>query len=50
MNKLNKKLTIKEFPFESKPRERLFKYGVNSLSNAELLAIILNKGTKEKNV
>lgn len=33
-------------PSEEKPRERLKKYGSASLSNEELLAIILRSGTK----
>jgi len=39
-------LMIKEMPIEEKPRERLLKYGVNSLNNEELLAILLRCGTK----
>ncbi len=41
---------IKEIPEEERPREKLKKRGVHYLSNAELLAIILKTGTKEKNV
>jgi DNA repair protein RadC len=37
---------IKELPKEERPIERLLKNGVNSLSNEELLAIILKTGTK----
>lgn len=40
-------LTIKELPADERPRERLLKYGPESLSNAELLAIILRVGTPE---
>lgn len=36
--------TIKEMPSEDRPRERLEKYGVESLSNAELLAILIRTG------
>lgn len=32
------------------PREKLSQYGAHTLSNSELLAIILGTGTKEKNV
>jgi DNA repair protein RadC len=32
-----------------RPREKLIKYGVNKLSNAELLAILLRTGTKNLN-
>ena len=41
---------IKELNDELKPRERLKKYGVNGLSDGELLAIILRCGTKNMNV
>ncbi len=37
-------------PKEEKPREKAIKYGIEMLSNAELLAILLRTGTKEKNV
>jgi DNA repair protein RadC len=43
-------LRLRDFPTEEKPRERLERYGASALSNSELLAIILGKGTKEKNV
>ena len=35
---------------ENKPREKMFLQGEKSLSNAELLAIILRTGNKNKNV
>ncbi len=41
---------IKSLPKEERPRERLLHYGVSSLSNEELLAIILKTGTKQENV
>ncbi|GBE57044.1 hypothetical protein BMS3Bbin16_01259 [archaeon BMS3Bbin16] len=44
------KVKIHDLPVEERPRERLVKYGAESLSNAELLAIILRTGTKEDNV
>jgi len=37
-------------PLEQRPRERLIKRGPESLSDAQLLAVILNTGTKGKNV
>ena len=43
-------LLIKEMNEESRPRERLIKYGTSSLSNQELLSIILKVGTKNKSV
>ncbi len=42
-------IKIKDYPKESQPRERLLKYGPQVLSDAELLAVILEKGSKEIN-
>ncbi len=42
-------LKIKDIPKEERPRERLRKYNANSLSNSELLAIIVGKGYRNKN-
>jgi len=41
---------IKELPAGERPRERLRESGVASLSNSELLAIILRTGTVSENV
>lgn len=41
-------LTIKQLPPELRPRERLIQFGADSLSNAELLAIVLGTGTKNR--
>ena len=41
---------FKELPDEEKPRERLKVYGVENLSNEELLMIILKSGTKKYSV
>ena len=38
---------IKYWPENERPRERAKNYGIDSLSNAELLALIIGKGTKE---
>ena len=35
---------IKEWPEDERPREKLLKFGVDKLSEAELLAIILRTG------
>lgn len=43
-------MKFKSIPQEEKPRERLEKYGVENLSNEELLAIILKTGSKKQNV
>ena len=41
---------IRDLPQEERPRERLRNYGPSSLSNAELLAIILRTGTQSESV
>jgi DNA repair protein RadC len=38
-------VTLNQIPLEDRPRERLMQQGPQSLSNAELLAIILRTGT-----
>lgn len=43
-------MKIKDYDVTERPREKLLKHGADKLSDAELLAIILNTGTKEKNV
>ena len=43
-------MLIKDILKENRPRERLIKFGPSSLSNQELLAIILKTGTKNKSV
>ena len=41
-------IKMKELPISERPYEKLEIYGANSLSNAELLAIIIKTGTKEE--
>lgn len=43
-------ITMKKLPIEERPYERLLADGASSLTNAELLAIILKTGTKEETV
>ncbi len=43
-------IRIHDIPEEERPRERLIRNGPESLSNAELLGIILRTGSKEENV
>lgn len=43
-------LMIKDIPLLDRPRERLKNFGVESLSNEELLSIILRSGTRNKSV
>jgi len=38
--------SIKNWPEDDKPREKLLKYGEHTLSDTELLAILLRSGTK----
>ena len=39
-------IKIKEIPLLERPRERLINYGVENLSDEELLSIILKTGVK----
>ncbi|MFA5576208.1 MAG: DNA repair protein RadC [Tissierellaceae bacterium] len=41
-----KKFTIKELPETERPREKLYIYGPESLSNEELIAIIIRTGNR----
>lgn len=41
---------IRDFPQDERPRERLIQSGAASLSNQELLAILLRTGTKSESV
>ena len=41
---------IKALPAEERPRERLAKYGAESLSTIELMAIVLRTGTADLSV
>ena len=43
-------IDFKKIPDSDKPRERLYMYGSENLSNEELLAIILKTGSKKYNV
>ncbi len=48
MNKSS--ILIKDVPMEERPRERFLKYGPASLSNEELISIILHTGTVNTSV
>lgn len=41
-------MKMKEIPLSERPYEKLEMYGAHTLSNAELLAIIIKSGTKEE--
>lgn len=45
MPSLEYRLTIKDMPVDLRPRERLLRDGAQSLTDAELLAILLRTGT-----
>jgi len=42
-------LSVKELPESERPYEKVLMYGVESLSNAELLSIIIKNGTRDEN-
>ncbi len=42
------KCTMKELPVEDQPREKMIKYGVDKLSNSELLALIIRSGFAQR--
>ena len=37
---------IKDIPLNNRPREKAYRLGIKSLSDAELLAVIIQSGTK----
>lgn len=41
-------LKVKELPLSERPYEKLYTYGAEKLSDAELLAIIIKSGTREE--
>lgn len=43
-------MKVKDLPLEDRPREKLALRGIQSLSDAELLAVLLRTGTKGKSV
>lgn len=45
---MNITFRIKDLPVEERPRERVIKYGIENLSNIELLTLIIKCGTKDK--
>ncbi|WP_420488112.1 RadC family protein [Gottfriedia acidiceleris] len=47
---MSNSVLIKDFPKDERPRERLLKFGPGSLSNQDLLAILLRTGTKNESV
>ena len=45
-----KNILIKDIPLLDRPRERFIRYGVNNLSNEELISIVLKNGVKDYSV
>ena len=45
-----KNKTIKQWSEDERPREKIKLHGVEILTDAELLAVMLGSGTKDKNV
>lgn len=43
-------MKLKDISSENRPRERMERFGVGVLSDAELLAVIIQKGTRKENV
>lgn len=43
---MKRSFTLHDLPLSERPRERMVKYGAESLSAAELLALILGRGTR----
>jgi len=41
------KTSIREWPADDRPREKLIRYGADALSNAELLAILMRSGYRD---
>jgi DNA repair protein RadC len=47
---MKESFTIHDLPLAERPRERLFKFGAESLSTQEILALILGRGIKGESV
>ena len=43
-------MKVKDYPLDERPREKAKRYGLEQLSNVELLAIILKTGNKQESV
>ena len=49
MENNNIKLSITDLPLEDRPREKMMLRGINALSSAELLAILIGSGNTDGN-
>ena len=43
-------MRIKDLPTTEMPRERMLQYGVENLSNSDLISIVLRSGIKDTSV
>lgn len=43
-------MKLSNYPLEERPREKAFYHGVETLSNVELLALVLRTGNKQESV
>ena len=41
-------MNIRQLPEDERPREKLLKEGIENLSTAEVLAVLIGSGTREK--
>ena len=48
MEESKPKRTIKEWPLDERPREKAIKNGISTLSNSELMAILIGSGTPDE--
>lgn len=48
MSERETQIMIRDVPVDERPRERMMRFGAKSLSNAELLAILLRTGTSSQ--
>lgn len=48
MEESKPKRTIKEWPLDERPREKAIKNGISTLSNSELMAILIGSGTADE--
>ena len=47
MDESRQKRSIKEWPLDERPREKAIKFGISTLSNSELMAILIGSGTPD---
>jgi DNA repair protein RadC len=45
----NRPLRVKDYPADQRPREKALQHGIATLSDGELLALLIGSGTRQKN-